>query len=502
MANLKRGKDPGTLPAIIKKAKKLQDISIIEFATGENWLGLSFKERPAQEVILRAMYGLPLDEEQLKIFKILTKGKIKYKPGIIRFEMIACLGARSGKSFLVSIVALYEATRDQWKKFVSKRESPYIVIIATRQKQAEAIIGANCARMLENSPVLKNMIKESFKTELTLTNGVKILSLPCNSTAGRGLPIAILIFDEIAFYRLEGVKADSLIFDSLRPRQAQFPDCKMLMISTAGSKQGLFFNFFNEGFKIQDRLTIQGETKFLNPLIPVKFLEKEKARDIDNYLREFKGIFSEKLEAFFSWELMQKPFVLAGDLPYNSEYIYYLALDQSGLSGRDRFALAISHKEGDSVIVDIVRSWQTKDLDIILDEIKTLAGTFCISEAIIDRYSKGYVEASFKKISLEVKIRPSLADVYVNLKSKMIQDKLKLPDRPDLRAGLRNTIAIYNKSNQLTIIHERGPEGHSDSLDACASAVFEASQEEGLPYFYTLPGDEEESEGWVEVERE
>ncbi len=101
---------------------------------------------------------------------------------------------------------------------------------------------------------------------------------------------------------------------------------------------------------------------------------------------------------------MQKPFILGGDLTYKSEYKYSLGLDQSGLSGRDRFALAISHKEGDIAIVDVVRSWETKDLDIILNDIEILAKTYHLNEASIDRYSKGYVENSFKKINLEILI--------------------------------------------------------------------------------------------------
>lgn len=464
--------------------KKLQDIDIIEFATGKDYLGLSFEKRKPQKVILKVLYGLPLDEEELKIFNILTKNKGKYIPGQIKSEAVLALGARSGKSFLTSICACYEATRDHWKKYISKGEYVYIVIIATRELQARAVIQTNCLRMLENSPLLKRLIIKSTELEITLKNHIKIISGPCNSTALRGIPIAVLILEELAFYRIEGPKADETIFNSLRPRMAQFPDNKLFMLSTAGSKQGLFFQYFNEGFKIQDRLTIQAPTQFINSTIPIAFLEKERARDLDNYLREFESIFSEKLEAFFSYELMQKSFVLAGDLAYNSGYIYHLGLDQSGLSGKDRFALAIAHKEGETSVVDVVRSWETKDLDIILDEIKTLAKTYHINEAIIDKYSLGYVEASFKKINLSVKVRASLADVFVVLKSKMIQDKLKLPDRPDLRDGMRNTIAIYNKSNQLTINHQRGPEGHCDSLDAVAGAVYEASQEELMPNFF------------------
>ncbi|MBA7527192.1 hypothetical protein ES705_19367 [subsurface metagenome] len=491
------------------KRKNLKDLDIIEFAENPVILGLSFAKRPVQKIILKALYGLPLNEKELKIFNTLTKGKGKYKPGMEKTEAVMCLGARAGKSFIASICALYEAAvgwqNKPWKETLSPGEYCYVCIIATKELQARQIIQTNCLRMLERSPMLKGLIKKSTDLEITLRNYVKIISGPCNSTALRGLPICVLIMDEIAFYRLEGPRSDELIFNSLRPRQAQFIEGKLFLISTAGSKQGLFFNFFDEGFRVEDRLTIQGNTRFINPEIPQKFLDKEKARDIDNYMREFEGIFSEKLEAFFSYELMQKPFVLAGDLAYKSEYIYCLALDQSGLSGRDRFALAIAHREGDSAVVDIVRSWETKDLDIILDEIKTLAKAYHLSEAIIDKYSKGYVENSFKKIGLEVKIRPSLADVFVVLKAKMIQDKLQLPDRSDLKAGMRNTIAIYNKSNQLAIIHQRGPEGHADEIDAVSGAVFEASGEGPEPYFYAPskgPSKEDlerlEEESWQE----
>ncbi|MBA7545241.1 hypothetical protein ES705_37607 [subsurface metagenome] len=488
------------------KRKNLKDLNIIQFAENPVVLGLSFAKRPVQKIILKALYGMNLNEKELKIFNTLTKNKGRYRPGMEKTEAVMCLGARAGKSFIASICALYEATvgwkNKPWKETLSPGEFVYVCIVATKELQARQIIQTNCLRMLERSPMLKGLIKKSTELEITLKNYVKIISGPCNSTALRGLPICVLIMDEIAFYRIEGPKADEAIFNSLRPRMAQFIEGKLFLISTAGSKQGLFFDFFNEGFRVEDRLTIQANTRFVNPEIPQKFLDKEKARDYDNWAREFEGLFSEKLEAFFSWELMQKPFTLAGDLPYKAEYHYHLGLDQSGLSGRDRFALAIAHKEKDIAIVDIVRSWETKDLDIILDEIKTLAKTYHLDEAIIDKFSKGYVEHSFKKINLEVKIRASLSDVFVVLKAKMIQDKLQLPDRSDLKAGMRNTIAIYNKSNQLAIIHQRGPEGHADSLDAVAGVVFEAVKEEHMPGFYVLEPTQKEidEESWQKLE--
>ncbi|MBA7515702.1 hypothetical protein ES705_07745 [subsurface metagenome] len=488
--------------------KKLKDLSIIEFAENPAILGLSFARRPVQKIILKALYGMNLNEKELKIFNTLTKGKGKYKPGTEKTEAVMCLGARAGKSFLVSICALYEAIvgwlNKPWKETLSPGEFVYVCIIATKELQARQIIQTNCLRMLRRSPMLKGFIKKSTDLEITLRNYVKIISGPCNSTALRGLPIIVLIMDEIAFFRLEGVKADEVIFNSLRPRQSQFIGNKLFMISTAGSKQGLFFNFFNEGFRIEDRLTIQANTRFVNPEIPQKFLDKERVRDIDNHNREFNAEFSEKIESFFPFELTERPFVLAGDLKYKSGNTYYLGFDQSGLSGRDRFSLSIGHNEKEIVIIDVVRSWTTKDLESILNDIKELKNKYRINTCLVDKYARGWVENAFKRISLEIETRPGLAEIYVVMKGLILKDKLNLPDRPDLRAGMRNTLAVYNKSNQLSIYHERGQEGHADELDSCCSAIYAVSKRLGGSgvRIRAIGGNSDEDDddrGWVDI---
>ncbi|GAH91377.1 unnamed protein product, partial [marine sediment metagenome] len=116
LANLKQNQ-ARTLEEMKKEAekfqsqkKKLKDLNIIQFAENPIILGLSFKKRQPQKVILKALYGLPLNKKELEIFNTLTKGKGKYTPGKEKTEAILALGARSGKSFIASICALYEAT--------------------------------------------------------------------------------------------------------------------------------------------------------------------------------------------------------------------------------------------------------------------------------------------------------------------------------------------------------------------------------------------------------
>jgi len=476
LANLLQGRKRGVARAT-RPAKDLQDVDIITFATDQRYLGLSFEERPAQEVLLRVLYGLPLDRKQLKIYRKLTGNRKEFEPGQDKTEAVWVLGARSGKSLLASIIALYEATRDRWQQYLNKGESGYIVVIATRQKQAEQIIQANCSRLIENSPALRGMVKELYQTELTLKNNMKIISLPCNSTAGRGLPICAFVLDECGHFYTEGIKADQTIYDSLRPRMAQFPGAKVVLISTPAAKQGLLWNFFEEGFTVPSRFTAQADTRTVNPDIPKEFIKAEYKRDVDYARREFGAEFAEKIESFFPYEILQNSFTLIGSLAYKNEFAYSAGIDQSGLSGRDRFALAISHKEGDAVLVDYIKAWETKDSDTILKEVGKLTEGYRLNKVSIDRYAKGWVAQALNKLGLEVEIRPSMAEIYTNLKSLMIAGRLRLPDNSDLRKALQNTQAYYGKNNALSIGHTRSAAGHADLADAVATSVWIKSSE-------------------------
>lgn len=492
LSNLVMGKSGGKRkwrPPVVKKTNQsfkgdLQRVNIIQFA--ENIIGIDFEERPAQRVMLKSLYGLPLDKDEIDIYRILTTLD-SYEPAE-RTEAIWAVGARGGKSTLVSVVALYEATRDKWKQYLQDGEIGYACIIATREKQAQDIIGANCARMIEGS-MITDWVEESYATTLVLTNGMYIASYPCNSTAARGLPIFLLIFDEIAHFSSVGPKADEKIYSALRPRQAQFPGAKCLKISTPAAKQGLLWDEFSQGFQVPGRLTIQAPTRTVNPTIPQDFIDNEYLRDPDNAEREFGANFAEQVDAYLPFDKLQKAFIFAGDLLPDSANRYFASIDQSGLSGRDRFAMAVSHKEDRKVLVDVCRSWNTEDGDMILGEVGHIANDYNLGSVTIDKYAGGWVKQALEKIGLEVKVRESLPSVYQNFKSLLMAESVKLPDNKALRNGLVRTQAFYGRNNSLSISHERTVEGHADEADATVTAVWEASSRQSGGYFSKVLGD-------------
>ncbi len=465
----KRGRKKGSrnLSTIQKEQEDaLQNADIIEFAESPEYLNLTLY--PSQRAILRALYGLPVGK-CLKAFK----SSLFHEYERVKSEACWVLGARSGKSFLASIIALYEATRSKWREYLRPDEIGYIVIIATRQQQAQQIIQKNAADMICNSKISGLLRGEPLATEIEFKNGIKIIGMPCNSTSARGLPIITLIMDEVGHFFTEGTRADIDIFNSLRPRMAQFPGAKTLLISTPSAKQGLLWDYFKDGFEVPGRLTVQASTHIMNPTIPESFIERERLRDPDNYNREFMAQFAEKVSSYFPADKFSDAFVLAKDVPPLPNIRYCAGIDQSGLSAKgDRFGFSIAHIGSNNIVtVDAVRSWQTEDLDLIMSEIQTLSESYNLNRVFVDRYAGNWIKSALLKIGLVSEVRDSLPAVYSNFKRLLIAGKLELPDNKELRSGLQNTTAYYGKNNSLSIAHERTREGHGDLADATVTAV-------------------------------
>ncbi len=467
--NGKRGRKKGSrnLSTVLKEQEDaLQNANIIEFAESEKYLNLSLY--PMQRAVLSALYGLPVPKAH-KAFK----SSLYHEYHREKSELVAVLGARSGKSFLASIISLYEATRSKWRQYLRPDENAYVVIIATRQAQAQQIIQKNAADMILNSRISGLLRGEPLATEIEFRNGNKIVGMPCNSTSARGLPIISLIMDECGHFFTEGVKADETIFSALRPRMAQFPGAKTLLISTPSAKQGLLWDFFKDGFNVPGRLTVQAPTQIMNPNIPLDFIERERLRDPDNAIREFDAQFAEKVSAYFPADKLEDTFQLPGDVPPLEHIRYESGIDQSGLSAKgDKFAFSIAHiGQNNNVIVDVVRSWQTENIDLIMSEIQTLARLYHLNRVFIDCYAGNWCKSALQKIGLFSEVRESLPIVYSNFKSLVIAGKVQLPDNKELRSGLQNTQAYYGKNNSLSIAHERTSKGHGDLADSTITAV-------------------------------
>lgn len=130
--------------------------NIIEFVYSKNYLDFTARNTslyPVQTIILKTFYRgqmgnehLTLTSEELNIIRDLKLDNVleKYHSGELFRELVLVLGRRSGKGFLTSVIALYEAMKllecpgGSFCKYynVAPGTSAYILTIATSADQA------------------------------------------------------------------------------------------------------------------------------------------------------------------------------------------------------------------------------------------------------------------------------------------------------------------------------------------------------------------------------
>ncbi|MFH1016694.1 MAG: hypothetical protein V1798_00765 [Pseudomonadota bacterium] len=454
-------------------------VDIVEFATGAEWLGMTLY--PGQEVLLRAFYGLPIPESLMGLYREMTGLERVYEDGVAKRVAVWVIGRRGTKSTCASIIACYEATvrAGVWRARLQPGERAFIVIVCTRQRSAEDVVQAGCARLLENAgSALKGVVEDAWKAELKLKTGVTIASFPTNSTAPRGLACPVAILDEVAFFAQEGPKADELIYNAIRPGQAQFGhEGKVLLISSPLSKDGLLYSFYQEGPEIPGRLTVRASTMLMNPSVPAEFIAEERARNPESAAREYDAEFCERIQGIFTEPLVEQAMTLAEDNLRNQRWQYVGALDASGLHGRDRTAFAVAHREDDGVVVlDYSRTWGAGNPDEVYREIGQAARIYGVFTVWIDRYAHGFVASLLQGQGLTAEIRPAATSAFLTLKSLMLGGKVRLPMNPDLKRGLLRTQLAISRGGHPTIFRERDSEGHGDLADSCATACWACNQ--------------------------
>ncbi len=100
--------------------------NIVEFVTDPQLLGLSVS--PAQETLLRTIYGLPLSKEEGELYRLCTGRSELPSHGFGEVTVLA--GARAGKdSRIAAPVVCYEALFGRHETHLAKGERGVIPII-------------------------------------------------------------------------------------------------------------------------------------------------------------------------------------------------------------------------------------------------------------------------------------------------------------------------------------------------------------------------------------
>lgn len=381
---------------------------IITF-TRSDW-GLNFVLSPVQEVILRMFYGLPLDDQyecvkvpddtgskiiatftQLDFINyLIEEGKTnikKIEPGHAYKELILCLGRRSGKSVLSSIISTYETYKlvkmgnpQAHFKFPSGQQIS-VTLVSTTEEQSQTMFdmvrtrGADCTylkdRILHTTQSYFDVLTDDDREKNRPKGSVKLQSGGSSSAALRGSNNIVVIFDEAAFFMDgDGRSSGGEVYKALTPSILTFgSEGKILLLSSPNGKSGLFYNKYKESFDDTDRiLMFQLYSALANPLVDSSFLRSEKRRDRKSFDCEYGANFLDTLSAWiddvplFEKCIDQERTTNLTKGKLGIEYFWGIDL---GLKN-DGTAITICHrdKESEKIVIDYSDVWFSSSSDI------------------------------------------------------------------------------------------------------------------------------------------
>jgi hypothetical protein len=458
------------MPKLNCKNVRLDNLNIIDFIYRLDLLE-GRRLSKAQETILKATYGLPLDQVELEIYRRAT-GRETYVP-LEHDELTLIAGRQSGKtSHIGALIALYEAYRNHGLR---RRQRAYILVIAPVIQQADIAFDF-ISRYIVESPILRQSLVKINSREIELANGVIIACRPCSYSTVRGVPVICAICDEMAFWQHEQTAAnpEQEVIDAIRPAMVTVSNTKMIKISTPFRKEGILWNEFRKRNELR-YLVWQLSTEEMNPKASKHYLENARCENEQTFRREYLAEFTDNALGWITPEILE-PCIVRGhrELPPVSNGTYAAAIDPAFRSSDFGFAVLHRSDVGHMTLAYVTRWTGTKtnpvNFEPVCEQIHEVLKRYGLNVLYGDQHSIDVLKQQFVKLGIQYQERTfgahTRASIYGNLRQLMTQQKIEIVDEPELLHQLRILEEFKTPNGSVDI---RPPGSNHDDMAICVA---------------------------------
>lgn len=420
---------------------------------------------------LKAIFALPMDEQELAIYRQCT-GRSE-PPAKQPSEIYTIVGRRGGKSFISSLTACFIGCFSNFKQYLTAGERAAILILARDRDQAKIVFNY-VSGILHAVPPLEAMIAVERADEIELNNDVIIMVKTSDFRAIRGLTVAAAILDEVAFWDSEGVSPDREVLTALRPATSTIPNAKLIAISTPYSQAGSLYEAHRDHFGRDDGLVLvwQADTRRMNPAIDEGLIQRELERDPEGSQAEWLATFRTDLQAAFSPEALEACTVKGRvELPSSPIIQYQAFVDPSG-GKADAFTVAVGHKPDGRVIVDCVRAWDPPfNPKVVVSEIAELLKNYGVLVVTGDRFAAEWPVAEFHDRGIAYQqCDVNKSELYLALIPVTNSRAIELPDDKRLHTQLRRLERKRGRAGRDSVDHP--PRLHDDLANVVAGLCY------------------------------
>jgi hypothetical protein len=425
---------------------------------------------------LAVLFNLPTTEPQRLLYRQCS-GRRDLPTGQIT-EAWLCCGRRAGKSFVLSLIAVYLACFRSYAEHLGPGERCTVVIAATDRRQARVIF-RYIRGLILGTPLLAPKVERETADAIDLDNGVSIEVQTTSTASVRGYTVCAALCDELAYWPGDGsAEPDREVIASLRPAMATIPGAMLLCASSPRAKRGALWEAYDRHYGKDDPgvLVWRSPTTTMNPTVPQSTIDAALAHDRADALAEYYAEFRNDLESFISREgVMACVDVGVRQHPPRPGIKYESFTDPSGGSS-DSMTCAVGHVEGDIVVVDCVREIMAPfDPDSAVDELVQLLGLYGVRATNGDRYAAAWCSTAFEKrgVAYRHSELPRSA-LYLNLLPHLNSLTVRLLDDERAVGQIASLERRTARGARDTVDHPKGQ--HDDIANAIAGLVFVTAQ--------------------------
>jgi hypothetical protein len=363
---------------------------------GASWYGW--------RVLLIASAGEELTDDEREEFRRLTLRE--REPGRLCRELIVIAGRRAGKSTAMGVFAIWLACLCDHRGVLAPGEIG-VVLLVSRDQRVSRMLVDRIEGIMQASEPLGSMIFNRTADSIELSNGISIEVRPASFRALRGPIYVAVLADEIAFWHtaVDYANPDVEILAAARPGLLTTGG-PLLMISSAYAQHGELFDAYKRYFGPggpPDVLVAYGTSRDLNPSLDQaeidRALEKDPVRNRAEYLSEWRS----DVTGFIPREVVEACIGDYHELPPSSGICYRCFVDAaSGVPEGDSYAIAISHKPGDRVVIDAIREVRPpfSPAAVVNDVLIPLCKAYSIHSVTGDNYAGEFAKEPVRAVGI------------------------------------------------------------------------------------------------------
>jgi hypothetical protein len=459
-----------------------------------------------QSMVLKALDGLAMTDEEIESYCRAT-GRTSYLPGVFHRDGVLIAGRRFGKTHHIACPVACYAAAFQTYQALRPGERPTVVVLSVTKEQAQICWGA-IVETLRNSPTLRVLVRTKRRQKMELANGVDLVVMKCDLRSVRGFSIPLCVAEEAAFWRDENDPTQNPaeeILAAIRPALLQFPRGRQLLVSSTWAKSGPVWSAYAKRLDRDEPLVLKMSSQEGNPTLKPELLAAERERDPERYEREINAEFVDSAASLLPSDALDLCVVKGRwEVPPKPGVEYVAGLDVAFRS--DWFGFAVSHSEGERVILDVVRSWKPAPKKAIqfvpvMEEIVTICKHYgcmrAFSDQIANEVIKQYLAAAGIMLEQVTTLGRRAAGIYATLRAKVLAGQVELLDVPELVSQLRRLEIVRSSGGQERC---EASSGHDDVAIASALAIHQSvaqpAREPWAEVLHTGRGSRDSERGW------